>query len=222
MKSNYWQEYNLSKKKLIKKILNFNKKNKVNYFEDFHFNHTRDILALGLSLAEQKKKKFQVLDYGSNPLSLVNLTNKINLKNINFTIYDPFFTQKSKKINIKNVIYKTKNSEKEVFKKKYDLIHYGSSIQYQDNFLKKLKEINLIHTGYLVITHTPFSMKGYYKTKQTNHPNLSQNIYSLPKLINTLKSKNFKLIFKSINNDKFKACKIEKFKTYSFNLFFKK
>ena len=74
----------------------------------------------------------------------------------------------------------------------------------------------------MVITHTPFSMKGFYKTQQTNHPNLFQNIYSFSKLVNALKSKSFKLVFKSVNNDKYKACKIEKFKTYSFNLFFKK
>ena len=104
MKPNYCQDYNLSKTKLIKKIINFNKKNKVNYYEDNHYNHTRDILALGISLISQNKKKIQVLDYGSNPLSLVNLTNKIKLNNIKFTIYDPFFKPNFKKPIIKNRI----------------------------------------------------------------------------------------------------------------------
>ena len=90
MNSKYWQKYNLNKKKLIKKITQFNRKNIVNYFEDLHFNHTRDILALGLALANKKSKKFEVLDYGSNPLALANLPNKIDLKKFNFTIFDPF------------------------------------------------------------------------------------------------------------------------------------
>ena len=222
MKPNYWQDYNLSKTKLIKKIINFNKKNKVNYYEDNHYNHTRDILALGISLISQNKKKIQVLDYGSNPLSLANLTNKIKLNNIQFTIYDPFLKPNFKKTIIKNINYRILNNDKKVFKKKYNLIHFGSSIQYQDNFLDKIKSLNLSGTEYLVITHTPFSMKGFYKTQQTNHPNLFQNIYSFSKLVNLFKSKNFKLVFKSVNNDKYKACKREVFKTYSFNLYFKK
>jgi len=222
MKSKYWQNYNLGKKKLIKKIIKFNKKNKVNYFEDLHFNHTRDILALGLSLANPQNKKFKVLDYGSNPLSLANLSNKINLKKIHFTIYDPFLKDKLDKIHINQVKYKIINNEQVIFNEKYNLIHYGSSIQYQNDFLKKLKILNLNYAKYIIFTHTPFSTKGSYRTKQTNHPNLEQNIYSLSSLINILDEKNFKLIFKSRNDDKYKACKIEKFKTYSLNLLFKK
>ena len=118
MKPNYWQDYNLSKTKLIKKIINFNKKNKVNYYEENHYNHPRDILALGISLIKPNKKKIQVLDYGSNPLSLVNLTNKIKLNNIHFTIYDPFFESNFKKIIIKSINYRILNIDEKVFKKK--------------------------------------------------------------------------------------------------------
>ncbi len=222
MKSKYWQIYNLGKKKLIKKMIEYNKKNKINYFEDLHFNHTRDILALGLSLANSQNKKFNILDYGSNPLALANLSNKINLKNFFFVIYDPFFPEKSEKIHIDGIKYKIINKEKDILKKKYNLIHYGSSIQYQNHFLEKLEKFKLNYTKYILITYTPFSMKSTYKTMQSNHSNLEQNIYSLESLKKILAKKKFKIIFKSRNNDKYKACKREKFKTYSLNLLFKK
>ena len=222
MNSKYWQKYNLNKKKVIKKIIEFNRKNKVNYFEDLHFNHTRDIFALGLALANKKSKKFEVLDYGSNPLALANLPNKIDLKKFNFTIFDPFLYNKTKKIYINKVKYKEIKIEKNILYNKYDFIHYGSSLQYQKDFLQKIKRVNLNNTEFILITYTPFSMGNSYNTKQTNHPNLEQNIYSFLSLKNILAKKNFKLIFKSRNDDKYKACKIEKFKTYSLNLLFKK
>ena len=50
MTSKYWQKYNLNKTKLIKKITKYNRKNNVNFIESGHYNHTRDILALSISL----------------------------------------------------------------------------------------------------------------------------------------------------------------------------
>ena len=192
MNSKYWQKYNSKKKKLIKKIIGFNRKNKVNFFEDKHFNHTRDILALAITLSKRKGAKFEVLDYGSNPLSIVNLTNKINLRDINFTIYDPFINLKTKKIKIKNIKYK-EIKKKNINYKKFNFIHYGSSIQYIENFFTYLKYVNLNNTKYLMITHTPFSMKRSYKTKQSNHLNLEQNVYSLLELKKILVKRNLKL-----------------------------
>ncbi len=56
MESKYWQKYNLNKNKLIKKIANYNKKNKVNFLESGHYNHIRDILALLISTIDKKIK----------------------------------------------------------------------------------------------------------------------------------------------------------------------
>ena len=53
----YWKRYNKEKEKLIKKIINFNSKSKVNYLENEHYNHTRDLFALSLALLPNKKKK---------------------------------------------------------------------------------------------------------------------------------------------------------------------
>ena len=220
MESKYWQKYNLNKNKLIKKIANYNKKNKVNFLESGHYNHIRDILALLISTIDKKNKRLEVLDYGSNLLSLVNFVNKIDVNKINFTIYDPYY-KSSKKINI-NARYKIIDSEKKIFKKNYDLLHFGSSIQYENNFLEKIKGFKLHPAKYILITHTPFSLKKDYLSKQTNHPKLIQNIYSLSKIVSSFKKYNYKLIFKSRNSDKYIACKNKKFETYSLNLLFKK
>tara|TARA_B100001996_G_scaffold378733_1_gene363356 strand:- start:179 stop:841 length:663 start_codon:yes stop_codon:yes gene_type:complete len=218
MTSKYWQKYNLNKTKLIKKITKYNRKNNVNFIESGHYNHTRDILALSISLIG-KKNKLEILDYGSNALTLANLTNKIINKNVNFIIYDPFY--KGKKVVKKNkkISYQITNEEKIILKKKFDLIYFGSSIQYQEKFYKKIKNFN--NSKYILITHTPFSMNKEYVARQSNHINLNQNIYSLSKIISFFKKRNFELIFKSRNEDKYVACKNKKFKTYSLNLLFK-
>ena len=220
MESKYWQKYNLNKNKLIKKIVNYNKKNKVNFLESGHYNHIRDILALLISTIDKKNKRLEVLDYGSNLLSLVNFVNKIDVNKINFTIYDPYYKH-SKKINI-NVRHKIIDSEIKIFKKNYDLFHFGSSIQYENNFFEKIKRFKLRSAKYILVTHTPFSLKKAYFSNQTNHPRLIQNIYSLSKIVSSFKKYNYKLIFKSRNSDKYIACKNKKFETYSLNLLFKK
>ena len=222
MESKYWQKYNLNKNKLIKKIASYNKKNKVNFLESGHYNHIRDILALLISTIDKKNKKLEVLDYGSNVLSLVNFINKIDMNRINFTIYDPYYKPGNKKNKNVNIRYKIIDSEKKIFKNNYDLVHFGSSIQYENKFFDKIKVFKLNSVKYILITHTPFSLKNDYLSSQTNHPNLIQNIYSLSKITSSFKKYNYKLIFKSRNNDKYIACKNKKFKTYSLNLLFKK
>tara|TARA_Y100000590_G_scaffold321816_1_gene364359 strand:+ start:350 stop:1018 length:669 start_codon:yes stop_codon:yes gene_type:complete len=222
MESRYWQKYNLNKNKLIKKIASYNKKNKVNFFESGHYNHIRDILALLISTIDKKNKRLDVLDYGSNLLSLVNFINKIDVKKINFNIYDPYYKPGKKKNSNINIRHKIIDSEKKIFKKNYNLVHFGSSIQYENNFFDKIKRFKLNSVKYILITHTPFSLKKHYFSRQTNHPNLIQNIYSLSKIVSSFKKYNYKLIFKSRNSDKYIACKNKKFKTYSLNLLFKK
>ena len=97
MSSYNWSNYN-NDIKLFNKLSRFNKKNKFNYVENGLYNHIRDIFCISLLLTKLKKKnsKVKVLDYGSNKLVYANLVNKINLNNLNFSIYDPFH-KKTKK-----------------------------------------------------------------------------------------------------------------------------
>lgn len=208
-----WSKYN-SKIDLIKKINKYNRDNIFNYLEKGHYNHTRDILCLCLVLLNKNKKKIHLLDYGSNLLVYANLKNKIDLKKIKISIFDPFYKKKKNKKNIE--IF----SDEKKLKRNWDIVNFGSSIQYLDN-LEKLSKINFIKTKLTLITHTPVSSKFSYKAKQLNTKNLFQNIYSLKELCNFFNKKKFKLIFKSRNNNKFISAK-QKYKTFSANLLFSK
>jgi hypothetical protein len=218
----YWKRYNKEKDKLVKKIINFNDKFQINYLENGHFNHTRDLFALSLAYLKAQKKRINILDYGSNILTLCNLNNKINCKKFNFIIFDPFNKKIKNKIEIKNLKYQILSDEKLIIKNKYELLHFGSSIQYEEKFLNKIKNLTLESSKIILFTHTPFSLDKSYSSVQSNHLNLIQYIHSLKKIIAILKKKNFHLIFKSRNDDKYIACRNIKFKTYSLNLIFKK
>lgn len=220
-KSYNWRKYNLNKSKLIQKMILYNNKNNFNFEEKDHFNHTRDLI--GLSIATIKKKgKINVLDYGSNLITLSNFKNKINLKKYNFCIYDPFFNQNDQEIKtkIKDLNYNITNNLQKIKNTSFDVLNFASSIQYQSNFLSEIKRLNLKKTIRIIITYTPFSLGETYESIQSNHLNLVQKVYSYKEIISNFKKLNFNLIFQSRNLDKYIACKKKKFKTFSLNLIF--
>ena len=217
--SNYkWENYNIKNMKLAKKFISLNKKNKFNFIEKGLYNHVRDILCLSLLI--NKKKKLNVLDYGSNILSLININKKIDINLFNFFIYDPFLKEKK---NIKHPFkISILNKKKDLQKKHFDVVNFGSSIQYIRN-LKDIEEtINFLKVSSVVITHTPLTLKKEFISKQTNHKQLSQKIYNYYNIINFFKKKKFKLIFKSRNKNKYVASLKNKTSTFSLNLVFNK
>ena len=217
--SNYkWEKYNIKNMKLAKKFISLNKKNKFNFIEKGLYNHVRDILCLSLLI--NKKKKLNVLDYGSNILSLININKKIDINLFNFFIYDPFLKEKK---NIKHPFkISILNKKKDLQKKHFDVVNFGSSIQYIRN-LKDIEEtINFLKVSSVVITHTPLTLKKEFISKQTNHKQLSQKIYNYYNIINFFKKKKFKLIFKSRNKNKYVASLKNKTSTFSLNLVFNK
>tara|TARA_B100000700_G_C15005101_1_gene838149 strand:+ start:95 stop:751 length:657 start_codon:yes stop_codon:yes gene_type:complete len=217
--SNYkWEKYNIKNMKLAKKFISLNKKNKFNFIEKGLYNHVRDILCLSLLI--NKKKKLNVLDYGSNILSLININKKIDINLFNFFIYDPFLKEKK---NIKHPFkISILNKKKDLQKKHFDVVNFGSSIQYIKN-LKDIEEtINFLKVSSVVITHTPLTLKKEFISKQTNHKQLSQKIYNYYNIINFFKKKKFKLIFKSRNKNKYVASLKNKSSTFSLNLVFNK
>ena len=88
--SAYWSNYNLKMIKISENLIKYNNKNKISAFEKGHYNHTRDLLAISIAFLNNKNKKINILDYGSNIASLSNLQNKIDLRNLNFNIFDPY------------------------------------------------------------------------------------------------------------------------------------
>ena len=166
MNSFNWINYN-NNIQLLRKINNHNKKNKFNLIEEGIYNHIRDIFCLTIiSINKKNKQKIRVLDYGSNKIVYANLLNKINIKNFEFYIYDPF-TKYNYKKNKNFVVFKNEK----ILKLSWDIINFGSSLQYLKD-LNMLKKINLKNSKKILITHTPFSMKKNYVSKQLNNKNL--------------------------------------------------
>ena len=215
-----WVNYNLKRNKEAIKINNFNIKSKINYLEKGVYKNVRDIYALALLLSGSQKKRVDVLDYGGNLMSHVNLINKINTKKIYFTIFNPFSPKEIKnKINLK---IKSTQNLKMLPKKKFDLIYFGSVLQYIEN-LKLINKKVISNSKFVLITHTPITFdKKSYIAKQSNEKKLFQKIHTLEHIKNILLKKNFQLVFKSINDFKFAGLKIKKNGTHSLNLLFSK
>ena len=155
MKIKYnWINYNLKRNKEAIKINNFNIKSKINYLEKGVYKNVRDIYALALLLSGSHKKRVDVLDYGGNLMSHVNLINKINTKKIYFTIFNPFSPKEIKnKINLK---IKSTQNLKILPKNKFDLIYFGSVLQYIEN-LKLINKKVISNSKFVLITHTPIT-----------------------------------------------------------------
>ena len=214
-----WLFYNISNLKLSKKIINFNKKKKINYVESGLYNHVRDIFCLTILLCKNRKRKTRILDYGSNLLALSNLNSKIKTNDYKFSIYDPFYSNHYK--NIKkpfNIKFYTDNKILKL--KKFDIINFGSSLQYLENISDLIDSVNFKFVNSILITHTPITNLSSYRSSQDNHQNLIQTVHSIKKIINFFNKFNFKLIFKSRNSDKFIGCYKKKSETYSLNLLF--
>ena len=215
-----WKIYNLKRINLSKKIINFNRKNKFNYIENGLYNHVRDIFCIGLLLLDKKKKLNKILDYGSNLISLSNIRNKINTKKYKFFIFDPFC---EKNINLKYPVNVTISNKKKFLKESnFDLINFGSSLQYLNSLDELKNNLNFFKTKVIVITHTPVTLKKSFKSSQNNHKNLIQKIYNYNSLISFFIKKKYKIIFKSINEKKYIGLKNNNKHTFSINIIFQR
>jgi len=196
--NNYnWQKYNKNNVALSRKLEKYNNIFKINYIENSYYNHTRDLFSLTLLSV----KKIKVLDFGSNIAALSNLKNKIDLKNTIFYIYDPFAYDKKLTLNIiKDIKVYVYNDLSLLKKIKFDVVHFGSSLQYLINYKKSIEMISFAKQCKILITATPISFKKKYASKQKNHLNLIQYIHSFATLNIFFKKINFKLIFKSVLN----------------------
>jgi len=214
-----WSKYNKQNSELSTKIIKFNNLNKVNFVEAGLYNHIRDIFCLTILFNKKKIGKTKVLDYGSNLLALSNINSKIDVKLFDFSIYDPFYSKEYKDIKKKFNIKFFTNKKKLKFKK-FDVVNFGSSLQYINNIESLTDTINFKTIRTILITHTPITLSEEYKSKQKNHKSLIQNVHSLNNIKKYFNKIGFYLKFKSRNNDKYIACEKKKKKTYSLNLVF--
>jgi len=229
----FWEKFNKkSSNFIIKKLIN-NKYKNFNFIEESFYNHVRDILAIVLTLVLSKKKKIKVLDYGGGEgVALQNLSNKINTKQIIFYVYDPFLDNNKILFEKKRVVAASGgekvncdySSNLKSFKHvNFDLVYFGSSWQYLNNIKNIFNKINFSKKSYVLISHTPFSMSNSFRSKQTNHKSLIQNVHSYSGVRKFFAKNNFKIIFKSLLHPKYsKVQKIFLHKTIYLNILFKK
>lgn len=216
MTNNYsWKKYNLNIQKLINQNIAFNNKFMFNAEDNSYYTQTRDIFAL----VANTSKVINILDFGSNLSLISNLNNKIDTKAKKFFVYDPFYSLKDD-VKIKNLNYKIFSNLTEIIKIKFDLIHFGSCIQYIQNFDSYLKILKLNNKSKILFTATPFNLYTKYKTKQINQKNLFQTVHNYHDLCKLLKLKKFDIIFKSSMNIKLAKLKTVKPNTYFLNILF--
>lgn len=216
-----WSKYNKQNSKLSTKIIKFNNLQKINFVEEGLYNHIRDIFCLTILFNQKKNGRTKILDYGSNLLALSNIISKIDVKLFDFSIYDPFYPKEYKNIQKTfKIKFFTKNNKLKF--KNFHIINFGSSLQYLENIELLNDTINFKSVKTILITHTPITLSKEYKSRQKNHKSLIQNVHSLNNIEKYFNKIDFKLVFKSRNNDKYIACKKKQKKTYSLNLVFKK
>ena len=216
-----WSKYNTQNSKLSTKIIKFNNLQKINFVEVGLYNHIRDIFCLAILFNQKKNGRTKILDYGSNLLALSNIISKIDVKLFDFSIYDPFYSKEYKNIQ-KTFKIKFFTKNKKLKFKNFDIINFGSSLQYLENIELLNDTINFKSVKTILITHTPITLSKEYKSRQKNHKSLIQNVHSLNNIEKYFNKIDFKLVFKSRNNDKYIACEKKLKKTYSLNLVFKK
>ena len=215
-----WFEYNSKRNKEAIRIYNYNLKSKVNYIEKSFYKNVRDIYALSLLLAKRTNSISNVLDYGSNLIPHSNLLNKIDVSKYKFFIYNPLIKKINKRLKLK---FEFVNKIKDLKKNRFDLVYFGSSLQYIQN-LKEIGDLQFMkRSNYILITHTPISLNNSknYRENQANENNLIQSIHSYREITNNLLRGCFNLKFKSVNEFKYSGLKKRKKNVHSLNLLFK-
>ena len=192
-----WKNYNIKLINKSIKLLNENINSEFNSEEERCYPHIRDLVAI--TIANMNLDTVRILDYGSNLMPWSNIQNKINIKKITVKIFDPYAEEDySKNINFGFPI-SLENKLDNLIKYDYDLIIFGSSSQYINNFYEKLiaKVIKLPKTVFFL--DTPYSLSNDFQFKQIDQLKREHTVYirSFSKLISIMDQKGYELKFKS-------------------------
>ena len=208
----FWEKFNKRNFKLGFSSL-FDKKK---YLDEitYPYNQINEIKSTLIVLLESLKKKISILDYGGSLISnsyLFRTTqkkfrNKNFFKNIMCSIYNPhysfldesdFYKYKKKILKISSINFINKIPKN----LKYDLVIFGSCLQYENN----LKNIDIFKKNYpefILITQTPISQSNTsYKFFQK--PNkISCYVHTLRSIKKKLLKDKYKIIYLSTINPK--------------------
>ena len=194
----FWENYNKELIKLSDELISYNQKNIFNYLEDNHYNHIRDLIALSiLKNKSTNESKIKVLDYGSNSVAWSNMSNKIDLKKIDLTIFDPFSDDNYEMELGKDLIAKIINEIDIKRSLKFDITIFGSSSQYINDFYEKILNFDSVLSKLILFTHTPFSLEGEFISNQYSGFKGKKIVRSFNEIKKIFSRKGYEIIFKS-------------------------
>ena len=192
----YWKTYNKNLCGFTNQVLEFNKINKFNFHESGIYNHIRDLLAISIASFEDNEP-IRILDFGSNTANWANLSNKINIENLDVTIFDPFCDNDYSVDFTFGFNVKVIGNQDLFIKQKFDLTIFGSSSQYIPNLFQDSLGLDCVLSKKILFTNTAFSTEESFIAKQNNSFKGNQFIRSYDSLSNIMISKNYKELFKS-------------------------
>lgn len=190
------------------------------------YNHLLDLITV-----MNRKENFNFFDYGAGNLDLFYYLNK-NISNINYFFYDLKEVCELIKIYKENNNLKKINICDSIIKYNYDLVYFGSSLQYIKDYKEEILKFKN-RTEYLLISQTPFFkklnfIKENFIMKQVNmHPNINY-LYAINLDIfkEFMEENNFKLVDKNLNKVtkflNFKNFKNDRMDIDMYDLLFKK
>ena len=196
-----WSEYNSALTPLSARMLEHNEASNFNFIESGLYPHVRDILALVILFGANTRTNptFRVLDYGSNLVVWSNLKNKLDLEYLELMIYDPYSDPEGPTCQIPGIgSIQVAQSLEESLLQEFELIVFGSSAQYQRQFLTETLLSALDKNPDMVLfTHTPLSINTNLVSRQTNATKLSQYLHPLSELMDKMEKSGYRLQFKS-------------------------
>jgi len=192
--------------------LSLNLKDELNKFNNFNlskdipfisYSHLADLLKIYSKF--NKQNKVNLLDFGAGNLELFAFLNK-EIKKINYFYYDQLdyrtiMSKIKKKKKLKNFYVVDNKSFK---KNKYDIVYFGGSLQYINNYKSEIKKI-FKKSKYIIIAQTPFFYNSKIKKdiilKQVNLSKEINYLYliNLENFLNFMKKNNYYLISKNYN-----------------------
>ena len=156
------------------------------------YTHLLDLISV-----MKKEDSFNFFDYGAGNLNLFFYLNK-KIKHLNYFFFDQEELMKILKKDDKVTSLSNLNLDFNIDNDKYDLVYFGSSFQYLQNYEREILKFKK-KTKYLLISQTPFfknknSNKKKIVLKQINmHPNINYLYsFSYDYFINYMKDNNFR------------------------------
>lgn len=196
----YWKKYNEKLNEFTALMVQHNHENEFNFIENNFYNHIRDLIALSISMIQLNSKTsthVKILDYGSNLTTWSNIRRKIDTDSIDVTVFDP--TVYDLQLTNRDLGFRLNivSQEEYLMTEQFDLTIFGSSIQYDKNFLTGLNSRNLHLGDYVLFTHTPLSLEKPFVSKQFSDYTGTQTIHSFGDVSKVFKKLGYTLIFKS-------------------------